>query len=212
MIPREPGRFPRPLKTGSPPAGRRTSLADAVLDVVLGVPGTRERSSADAAARSRAIAHAASLKASLAAGSLALPAGPLGWATILPELVTVWRIQSQMVSDIAGAYGTHAQLTREHMLYCLFRYAAAQVVRDLAVRAGPRVLVRSLSTQAVRGVAGQVALHLTRRIAQRGVTRWLPAVGAAAVGAYAWYDTRGVADTAIEILGTAPAGNRKREP
>lgn len=206
-----PARLPLPLRTAPPPEGRRTTLTDALLDVVLRVPGTRERSTVDAAARSRAIARTAALKASLAAGSLALPPGPLGWATILPELVAVWRIQCQMVSDIAGAHGTHAELTREHLLYCLFRYAAAQAVRDLAVRAGQRVLVRSLSAQAVGGVAGQIAVQFTQRVAHRGVTRWLPAVGAAAVGTYAWYDTLSVAKAAIETLAPAPEGDRERE-
>ena len=189
------------------PAGDgMTPLAASILGLVARVPPTREQAASAAENRVRAIAQAASLKASIAAGSLALPVGPLGWATILPELVTVWRIQSQMVSDIAGAYGRHAELTREHMLYCLFRYAAAQAVRGIAVRAGQRIVVQRLSAPALRGVAGQVALQLTQRIAHKGVSRWLPAIGAAAVGTYAWYDTRRVGDTAITVLGTAPAG------
>lgn len=188
------------------PAGDgMTPLAASILGLVARVPPTREQAASAAENRARAIAQAASLKASIAAGSLALPVGPLGWATILPELVTVWRIQSQMVSDIAGAYGRHAELTREHMLYCLFRYAAAQAVRGIAVRAGQRIVVQRLSAPALRGVAGQVALQLTQRIAHKGVSRWLPAIGAAAVGTYAWYDTRRVGDTAITVLGTAPA-------
>ena len=197
----------------SPASARIAPIADSILSVILSVPGTREQAAFDAAARVRAIAQSASARASLTAGSLALPVGPLGWITILPELVAVWKIQSQMVSDIAGAYGRHADLTREHMLYCLFRYAAAQAVRDLSVRVGQRVLVRRLSNQAAKGVAGQIALQLTHRIAQKGVSRWLPAIGAAAVGAYAWHDTRRVAQAAVEILdpdAVAVAWERRR--
>ena len=63
--------------------------------------------------------------------SLALPPGPLGYVTILPDLVGIWRIQAQMVADMAGVYGQQAFLSREQMLYCLFRHAAAQAMRDV---------------------------------------------------------------------------------
>jgi len=58
------------------------------------------------------------------AGTLALPPGPLGWMTILPEMVGVWKIQAQMVADIAALYGKTATLTQEQMLYCLFKHTA----------------------------------------------------------------------------------------
>ena len=45
-----------------------------------------------------------------------MPPGPLGWLTIAPELLAVWKIQAQMVSDLAGVYGKAATLTREHMV------------------------------------------------------------------------------------------------
>jgi hypothetical protein len=105
-----------------------------------------------------------------------------------------------MVADIAGVYGRHASLTREHMLYCLFRYAAVQAVRDLVVRAGQRLLVRQLSAEAVHAVAARVAARITRRVLGEGISRWLPVIGAMGVGAYAWYDTGRVAKAAIELF------------
>lgn len=181
---------------GEAPAG----IAATVLEVLARVPHTRERTNANPEQRARAIAKAAARKASVTAGTLALPVGPLGWLTILPELAAVWRIQAQMVADIAGAYGRHATLTPEHMLYCLFRYAAAQAVRDLVVRAGSRWLVRRLSARALEAAAGKVGLRVAQRAAASGVSRWLPLIGAAGVGAYAWYDTGKVAGAAIELF------------
>jgi hypothetical protein len=48
--------------------------------------------------------------------------GQLGLLTVLPDLVAMWRIQSQLVSDIAAVYGKTANLGREHMLWCLFKH------------------------------------------------------------------------------------------
>src|SRR5690606_30218529 len=110
-------------------------LTEAILDLAGHVPASRQTACAAPAQRAEALAREAARKAALAAGGLALPPGPLGWLTVLPELVTVWRLQAQLVADIAGLYAQHAQLGREQMIYCLFKHTAAQAVRDLAVRA-----------------------------------------------------------------------------
>jgi hypothetical protein len=176
------------------------SLAKVVVDFVSEVPKTTEPRASEPMLRARAIAAAAALKASALSGSLALPPGPLGLLTVLPDLLGVWHIQAQMVADIAGAYGKTALLSREQMLYCLFKHAAAQVVRDLAMRMGERVLIRRASVHLLQSVAGRVGIVLTRRAIANSVARWLPAVGAAGVAAYAFYDTRQVATTAIELF------------
>ncbi|MEI7036739.1 hypothetical protein [Fulvimonas yonginensis] len=175
-------------------------ITAAILDFVSQIPGSRVHGEAHPDARARELARQAARKAALTAGSLALPPGPLGWLTVLPELVAIWRIQAQMVSDIAAAYGKHASLGREQMLWCLFRHTAAQAFRDLVVRMGDRLLFRQLSATLAERLAQRIGLHLSQRAVGAGISRWLPVIGAAGVGAYAWYDTRGVARTAIELF------------
>ncbi|MEO8778245.1 MAG: hypothetical protein ABI389_06190, partial [Rhodanobacter sp.] len=76
-------------------------ITAAILDFVSEVPASKLSDSADPASASRKLASRAAQRAALTAGSLALPPGPLGWLTLLPELVAIWKIQAQMVSDIA---------------------------------------------------------------------------------------------------------------
>lgn len=175
-------------------------VARAVLDVVAAVPRSSEPGSATPQQRAEALARQAAARAARLSGSAALLPGPLGLLTLLPDLVGVWRIQAQLVSDIAAAYGQSATLGREQMLYCLFRHLASQGLRDLVVRAGERFLVRRASLQVLQRVAGLVGLKLTQRTVGKAVARWAPLVGAAGVAAYAWRDTRQVADTAIELF------------
>lgn len=181
-------------------AALRARITDAVLDVAGSVPSTRQARRADPATHARTIASAAAAKAAVASGGLALPPGWLGWFTVLPEMVGIWKLQAQMVADIAGVYGQDASLTREHMLYCLFRHTAAQALRDLVVRAGQRYVVRQASLRVMRGVAGTIGGRLMRSTAMRGTARWLPVVGAVGVAGYAYYDTAAVARTAIELF------------
>jgi hypothetical protein len=175
-------------------------IAEAILDFVSQVPDSKVGNSQDPAGEARRLANRAAQRAALTAGSLALPPGPLGWLTLLPELIAIWRIQAQMVSDIAAAYGRHATLGREQMMWCLFRHTAAQAFRDLVVRMGDRLVFRRMSWGVAQRVAKQVGVKLTQRTLSKGVSRWLPVIGALGVGAYAYYDTGQVAATAIDMF------------
>jgi hypothetical protein len=164
------------------------------------IPETAELESATPEERAREIARNAAIKAALLAGGLALPPGPLGYLTILPDLVAIWKIQAQMVADIAGAFGKRAYLGREQMLYCLFRHAAAQAMRDIVVRVGERILIRRPALRLVQQVLRRIGVRITQRLAGGAIARWLPIVGALGVGAYAYYDTGQVAETAIDLF------------
>lgn len=175
-------------------------ITEAILDFVSQVPASKVGNSADPGAEARRLANRAAQRAALTAGSLALPPGPLGWLTLLPELIAIWKIQGQMVSDIAAVYGRHERLGREQMMWCLFRHTAAQAFRDLVVRMGDRLVFRRMSYGVAQRVAKQVGVKLTQRTLSKGLSRWLPVIGALGVGAYAYYDTGQVASTAIALF------------
>jgi hypothetical protein len=181
------------------------ALAKAILDIVASVPKASEPApgSGTPRERARAIQTTASLKAAAISGTLALPSGPLGVAAILPDLISVWRIQAKMVADIAGAYGQSAHLSQEHMIYCLFRHAAAQIVRDLAARVGRRVVIRRATLKALQSIARQLGIKVSKQVIAKSAARWLPVVGSIGVAGYAYYDTAQVAATATELFGTA---------
>jgi len=172
--------------------------------VIADVPAPRTRSVDDPAREAERIVRQAARHAGMLSGSLALPPGPLGMLTVLPDLYLIWQTQRQMVADVFALYGRTAELTRTHMLYCLFRHAASHVLRDVAVRAGERVVVRELSAGALRAALGKVGVVVTRRVAGTAASRWIPLAGALAVGGYAYWDTLQVAKTARRLL-EAPA-------
>ena len=175
-------------------------IAQAILSLVGKVPASKEPRSRKPADDARQKANAAAAKAALAAGALALPPGMVGWLTVLPEMVGVWKIQRQLVADIAAIYGKHATLTPEQLVYCLFQHTAAQGVRDLVVRVGQRSLVRHASPLLIRTITRRIGARLAQQAVGKGVARWLPVVGAVGMGAYAYYDTAQVAATAIDLF------------
>jgi hypothetical protein len=188
------------IAADAPESSASQLIGQAILSLVGKVPASKEPRSRKPADDARHKANAAAAKAALAAGALALPPGMVGWLTVLPEMVGVWKIQRQLVADIAAIYGKHATLTSEQVVYCLFQHTAAQGVRDLVVRVGQRSLVRHASPLLIRTITRRLGAKLAQQAVGKGVARWLPVVGAVGMGAYAYYDTAQVAATAIDLF------------
>ena len=175
-------------------------LTQAVLAVVLQVPDSTERMGEHPAERAHAIARSAARAASVLSGSLSLPPGIFAWLTIVPELVGVWKLQAQMVSDIAAVYGQQKTLGREQMLYCLFKHVSAQLLRDVVVRVGERVVIQQTSVTALQKIAQQIGVQVSKRVLSKSAARFVPLLGAVSVGAYAYFDTLQVAKNATELF------------
>jgi hypothetical protein len=175
-------------------------LSKALFELISHTPQSEEPGSGSPKERAQEIARAAAMKAAGISGAMALPPGPLGLATILPDLLAIWHLQQGMVADIAAAYGKSAFLRKETMIYCLFKHGGAALMRDLVVRVGERYLVRSAAPRVLQQLLKKVGLRVTQRVLGRGISRWLPVVGALGMGAYAYYDTAQVAATAITLF------------
>ena len=176
------------------------AVARALLAVVGDIPASSQNTVKVPLTAAQYLTRVAARKAAMTSGSLAMAPGPLGLFTLLPDLIAVWRIQSQLVSDIAAVYGQHGTLTREHMLYCLFKHTASQAVRDLVVRAGERYLIKHASLALIQAIARKLGVTVSKKMIGGGISRFLPVVGAMGVGGYAYYDTAKVAATAIELF------------
>jgi len=193
-------RPPSPSASGEPASAFADAVGQAVLDALGELPRSHRRPSAQALADSQRAARQAGSRAALAAGALALPLGPLGWLTVLPELVTVWRIQARLVADIAALHGHAEPVGRETLLVCLFQHTSGRVLRDLVMQVGERSLVQTVSARTLQLLAARVGAGLARRLAGKGLARWLPVVGAMGLGAFAYWDTQQVARTAIALF------------
>jgi hypothetical protein len=185
---------------GRGPSRLVADLAAAILAAVAVVPSSDEPPAADPRARAAALAAAAGRRAAVVSATAALPPGPIGWLTLLPEAAALWRVHTRMVADIAAAHGRGDALTRELMLHVLFAHAAGRPLGGLVVRAGERLLVRTASYRALQPIARTIALRLSRRAIARGAARFVPGVGSAAVAVFAWRETARVARTAVEVF------------
>jgi hypothetical protein len=164
------------------------------------IPESAEPVSSRPAARAREMVRVASLKAGAVSATLALPPGPAGLLTVIPDLLKVWNIQQQMVADIAACYGKSSQLNRQMMIYCLFRHGAAMLLRDIVARVGERVIVKQTSLRVIQETLRRIGIHVTQKAVGKTLSRWVPMVGPLAIGGYSLMDTRSVGASAIDTF------------
>ena len=146
--------------------------------------------------KTRFLTQRAAWKTATVSTSLSIPAGFTGILTAIPDIAAVWKIQAQLVADIAASYGKFAFLSREAMIWCLFRHSAAQLLRDIAVRTGSRIVVQKLSTVAVKTLLVKVGAKISSKLLGKTLLRAIPAIGALGNGIYAYMDTCEVGKTA----------------
>ncbi len=169
-------------------------------DLALKIPSSAEPASDHPHARAAEIIRVAGFKAGALSATLALPPGPLGLLTVIPDLLQVWQLQQQMVADVAACFGKTAQLNRQMMVYCLFRHGAAMVVRDVVARVGERVIVKQASLRVIQQTLRRIGVQVSQKAVGKTLSRWLPIIGPALIGGYSLIDTRNVGKTAIDTF------------
>ena len=168
-----------------------------VFNLITDIPDSLLCPNNDPDKRAEVLIKQAALKAATVSTSLSIPAGFTGVLTSIPDIAAVWRIQAQLVSDIACTYGKFAMLSREAMVWCLFRHSAASLLRDVAVRTGSRIVVQKLSLTALQKLLQKIGVKISANFLGRIALRAIPAIGAVGNGAYTYFDTTEVGKTAM---------------
>ncbi len=169
-------------------------------DLATGIPPSSEPLSANPQERAREIVRVAGLKAGAMSAGFALPPGPMGMLTVIPDLLKVWQIQQQMVADVAACFGKSAHLNRQMMVYCLFRHGAAMLLRDVVARVGQRIIVKQSSLRVLQNILRRIGVQVTQKAVGKTLSRWVPIVGPIVIGGYSLIDTRNVGKTAIDTF------------
>lgn len=176
-----------------------SKISEVLLEILSHIPESKVGAETDAEAQVDKLITTASRKSGAISGLLSLPVGPLGMATILPDLVAVWTIQRQLAADIAHIYGRSHTLNRDTMLYCLFHHGQSSL-QDVVFRVGQRYFVRRSSQKAFTGFIGKIGMRIGRVILGESIARWIPVIGAVAGARYSQKDTEKVGATARELF------------
>lgn len=175
-------------------------LFRALENLAAHIPSSAEPLSSNPRRRAAEIVRVAGLKAGAMSATLAIPPGPAGLLTVIPDLIKIWQFQQQMVADVAACFGKTSQLNRQLMVYCLFRHGAAMLLRDVVARVGERVIIKQASLKVIQQTLRKIGIHVTQKAVGKTLSRWLPIVGPILIGGYSLWDTRNVGKTAIDTF------------
>ncbi|MCG6150803.1 hypothetical protein [Leptospira bandrabouensis] len=142
----------------------------------------------------------ASFKSGLVSATCSLPPGPLGILSILPELMFLYRIQGHLILDIAALYGKEVQVTKELLLYCLFKHGGAHVFRKIIEESSLKILIRPTTVKVFQTLLEKLGLMISKSLIRKQFARWIPIGGAVVTGTFAYYDTKRVGKTAMELF------------
>ncbi len=165
------------------------SVSGLLTQVISQVPEPRLSGSPSDEDYIRKLIKHSALKSSSVSAALAVPGGVVGLVSALPDIAMVWRIQSQLISNIAAAHGKSAQVTREQMLWCMFRQMAVGVMKEVIVQQGSQYLVRTMSDKALKSILGKVGHGIVRSQGSRAMGKVVPLLGSVSAGALTYYDT-----------------------
>lgn len=167
-----------------------------LFDIITDIPESLLSPAKTPQKRCELLTRKAAAKTAALSATLSLPGGFSGIVTLLPDIVSIWKIQAQLVADIAMTYGKYAELSREAMLWCLFRHSASQLLRDIFVRSGTRLIAQKVSFSALQKILQKIGISQANKFLGKTALRSIPLLGAAASGFYAYYDTKKVGETA----------------
>ncbi|HEX3019782.1 MAG TPA: EcsC family protein [Chitinispirillaceae bacterium] len=175
-------------------------LIESLYNVISDIPVSRCEEESDADVKSRNLIEKTAVKAAFISAGLSIPSGPAGYLTIVPDLTGIWKLQRNMVADIAAIYGKKSILGREQMLYCMFRHSVSQVVRDVVVKTATRVTVEQAISAIVEQILKKIGVHLAQKVSSKFIARSIPVIGTLGAGVYAYFDTKQVGKNAMTLF------------
>ena len=142
----------------------------------------------------------ASWKAFAIGTAAAIPPGPLGWATILPEMASVTKIQINLIYDIAEHYKQRGKLNKTLVMMIFANEAGIEVGMELVERVGKKLVIRALGSKLLRPIVTKIGARLGVRITQRMIGRWVPVVLAPAFGAFSKKMTTQIGKECVKLF------------
>lgn len=130
----------------------------------------------------------------------ALPPGPFGMATILPEILVIYKLQLNMVYKIAKFYNQEHKINPTILCLILANEAGVEFGKEIIVKVGPKYVIRALSSQALKPIITKISTKVTIRVTEKLFARWIPVVAAPIFGAISKSMTNKIGQKAIDVF------------
>ncbi|MEM7181671.1 MAG: hypothetical protein AAF518_12205 [Spirochaetota bacterium] len=142
----------------------------------------------------------AAWKLSFISAGLALPPGYAAYATVLPEILLLYRVQGHLVKDIAALYGKEQQVTQELLLYCLFQKSQKYFLKNIVKEFSTRTIIRPMTFHAVESLVFRISERIANRYLRHSVSKFIPFSGLVLSSGKTYVDTLAIGKRSQEIF------------
>jgi uncharacterized protein (DUF697 family) len=132
--------------------------------------------------------------------ALGLVPGPLGMATILPEVAALTRLQINLIYRIGKHYGKQEKVNKELVLLILGNAMGIAAGEALLRKAGTTLVVRSVNTGIIRALARKIGARMVDSALEKAVARWIPMVSAPLFGYFSRSLTKKIGREAVRLF------------
>jgi hypothetical protein len=132
--------------------------------------------------------------------ALGLIPGPLGMATILPEVAALARLQISLIHRIAGHYGKGSKVNKELVLLIMANAMGLAAGEVLFRKVGTTLVLKSASTRIARTVARRVGTRMVDMAVGKAIGRWIPVITAPLFGCFSRSLTRKIGREAQNLF------------
>jgi hypothetical protein len=132
--------------------------------------------------------------------ALGLIPGPIGMIAILPEVVTITKIQVNLIRRIARYHEKSEKVSPEMVLLILGNVFGVAAGEALTRKAGTALVVRSVNSRIIRQIARRVGNRMVDTVAEKAICRWIPMVSAPLFGYLSKSLTRRIGKEANRLL------------
>ena len=136
----------------------------------------------------------------LATGAVNLIPGPAGMLATVPEVIAMIRKQVRMIYDIGKAYGKNETVLTQEMLLGIAFSASGTLGAGLFVVQGTKVFLKRASLRVIQKILAQFGTRVTQKVISSMGAKWLPLIGAGAMGLWSRSSTKSIGMIAKDVF------------
>jgi len=142
----------------------------------------------------------ASRAAFLVSTGAGIPTGPIGLATIVPEVVSLIKLQVDLIFKVAKFHRQEAKVNKTIVLAILGVAMGVVLKHALVNKVGTRLIVKSLSAEGAKRITREIGEKFATGLLKRGIGRWIPLMLAPVFGYLSLSMTRKVGREAESLF------------
>lgn len=139
------------------------------------------------------------LKCAGVSGFASLAPGPFGLLTIIPDIIMVLRLQTEMLAKLSAAYRKEKFVTKEIVLFMLFQGVGSLGISFVIVKSS-QLIVKRASARLIQKIVTMLGGRILQRTISQAASRFIPIIGPIAMAIWIRHMTKKIGNEAMNIL------------